>query len=386
MESMSQLPSGVSIRSACEALGLSRATYHRDITVRATDLAVAGGAATAKPPRKKSPRQLSNEERDRIIEVLHSERFADQPPREIYAALLSEGTYICSVRTMYRILRALDATAERRSQRAPMTYEAPFVRASKPNEVWVWDITYLPATAPHKWFYTYAVLDLYSRYVVAWLLSPVQSAAHADRLFAEACTFHDVAPEQLCVHSDRGSPMTSGRLSDLFSRLGVTTSFNRPHVSNDNPHAESHFKTMKYQPEFPGRFKSEEHARQWLAEFFRWYNHDHAHDSLALFTPANLFFGEVDEILETRQRALDTAYAETPERFVKGPPVAKRPPVFTEVNPIGFISPEEADAVAETHPTPAETHPTPSSRMPTVRAPNNKGRSPNPQLSLLTNL
>ena len=379
MESISQLPDELSVRAACDALGLNRATYYRDMTASTEDphheVSVPSPSETPHH-RPDPPRKLSPKERETLIELLHSERFADQPPREIYATLLSQGRYICSVRTMYRVLKNLDATKERRRQRAHLTYEAPFVRASEPNQVWVWDITYLPASPPHKWFYAYAVLDLYSRYVVAWLVSTVQSAAHAERLFAEACIVHDVAPEQLCVHSDRGSPMTSGRLADLFSRLGVTSSYNRPHVSNDNPHAESHFKTMKYQPEFPGRFRSEEHARQWLSNFFSWYNQEHKHESLALFTPANLFLGQVDEILKTRQGALDAAYAAHPERFVKGPPIAKRPPEFTEVNPIGFISPEEADALEAL---------APPSTMPIVRAPNNKGRPRNRQRSLFPN-
>jgi len=375
MEALSQLPAGVSIRSACGALGLGRSSYYRNREV--TKVPTAAGSPLARVSRcPPPPLKLTPNERDKVIAHLHSERFADQPPREIFATLLSEGEYVCSVRTMYRILSTLDATSERRSQRAPMTYEAPFVRASTPNQVWVWDITALPVGPPKKWLYVYAVLDLFSRYVVAWLVSPVQSAIHAERLFAEACAMHDVLPEQLCVHSDRGSPMTSGRLSDLFSRLGVNSSFNRPHVSNDNPHAEAHFRTMKYQGDFPKRFLSEQHAREWLARFFAWYNQDHKHDSLALFTPENLFRGEVDEIIAVRQEALDTAYADHPERFVKGPPIAKLPPEFTEINPSGLIAPDEE--------IPAQLTDSPSS-MPIVRAPNNKGRTPNPQPSMLTN-
>jgi putative transposase len=375
MGALNQLPDGVSIRTACDALGLGRASYYRNVS-RLSDTVTAGsppGRGRHCPP---PPLKLTPSEHEKVVEHLHSERFVDQPPREIFATLLSEGEYICSVRTMYRILKSLDATSERRSQRAPMTYEAPFVRASAPNEVWVWDITALPARPPHKWLYAYAVLDLYSRYVVAWLISPVQAAVHAERLFAEACATHDVLPDQLCVHSDRGSPMTSGRLADLFSRLGVNSSFNRPHVSNDNPHAEAHFRTLKYQGDFPKRFVSEQHARQWLARFFSWYNEAHKHDSLALFTPANLFRGEVDEIIAVRQAALDRAYTTHPKRFVNGPPIAKRPPEFTEINPSGFISPDEEK--------PDQLTDSPSS-MPIVRAPNNKGRIPNPQLSLLSN-
>ena len=256
MEALQQEPGGVSIRAACHALGLGRASYYRDGSPLCDDT-TSGSPPASVRRRPAPPRKLTPTERDQVVEHLHSERFVDQPPREIFATLLTEGEYVCSVRTMYRILNTLDATSERRSQRAPMTFEAPFVRASAPNQVWVWDITALPATGAHKWLYAYAVLDLYSRYVVAWLISPVQAAVHAERLFAEACAMHDVAPEQLCVHSDRGSPMTSGRLSDLFSRLGVNSSFNRPHVSNDNPHAEAHFRTMKYQGDFPKRFRLE---------------------------------------------------------------------------------------------------------------------------------
>jgi len=377
MEAVRQLPDGGSIRAACKALGLSRASYYRDRNRLCGDTTRAAPGPPARVRQRPAPaRKLTPMEQAAIVEHLHSERFVDQPPREIFATLLSEGKYVCSVRTMYRVLNTLDAASERRSQRAPMTFEAPFVRASAPNQVWVWDITALPATGSHKWLYAYAVLDLYSRYVVAWMVSPVQAAIHAERLFAEACALHDVAPEQLCVHSDRGSPMTSGRLSDLFSRLGVNSSFNRPHVSNDNPHAEAHFRTMKYQGDFPKRFVSERHAREWLDRFFGWYNQEHKHDSLALFTPENLFRGEVDDIIAVRQAALDRAYTAHPERFVKGPPVAKRPPAFTEINPTGFIAPDDER--------PDQLTDSPSS-MPIVRAPNNKGRTRNPQLSLLSN-
>jgi len=283
--------------------------------------------------------------------------------------LLSQGRYVCSIRTMYRILSSLGESHERRAQRGHATYEAPFVRATAPNEVWVWDITALPGPQKGQFYYLYAVMDLYSRFVGAWQVAHVQSGHLAERLFVDACATYDIAPASLCVHSDRGSPMTSYRLTQMFKQLNVAASYSRPRVSDDNPHIESQFKTLKYQPEFPLRFDSFGAASAWCDAYYAWYNQDHHHAGIALYTPANLFFDEVDDVCAKRQAALDSAYEAHPERFVRGRPIASRPPAATEINPADLVAPDEANSASP-------------SRVPLVRLPNGKGRRPDPQLVL----
>lgn len=367
MNVLAQLPADLSVRAACEALGLSRSTLYRtraNVGVELGSVASSGGRPMPSPPRR-----LDDAERAAVIALLHSEEFADQPPREIVASLLSQKRYVCSVRTMYRILASLDESNERRAQRGHATYEAPFVRAAAPNEVWVWDITALPGPQKGQFYYLYAVMDLYSRYVLAWQVAHVQNGDLAERLFFEACASYDIAPASLCVHSDRGSPMTSYRLTQMFEQLGVAASYSRPRVSDDNPHMESHFKTLKYQPEFPSRFLSIAAAIAWCEAHYAWYNHQHHHAGIAMYTPANVFFGEVDAVCAVRQAALDHAFECSPERFVRGRPIAARPPSYTEINPADLITPDQANAAP------------PSSHC-RVRLPNGKGRQPQPQLVL----
>lgn len=357
----------LSLRNAADALGIHRSAIYR---IRKEVSGVADPPPRRVPP--PPPRRLSEEERAEIIEILHSERFVDQPPREIVATLLSEGRYFCSTRTLYRILAGLGESHERRPQRNHATYEAPFVRATAPNEVWVWDITALPGPAKAQSFFLYAVMDLYSRFVVAWQVAHAQNGDLAERLFLDACIQHDIAPQSLCVHSDRGAPMTSYRLTQMFEQLGVTPSYSRPRVSDDNPHIESQFKTLKYQPEFPRRFHSYGAAVAWCEDYYAWYNEQHHHAGIADFTPANVFFGHVRTIHAIRQSALDRAFAEHPERFVHGPPTAALPPPFVEINPADFLPPESAATA-------------PPSKLVSVRLPNGKGRQLQPQLMLSIN-
>jgi putative transposase len=367
MTAVAALPADISVRGACDALGLSRATIYRSRSAASVT-----GTALLSPPRRVRPippRRLGDAERAAVIALLHSDEFADQPPREIVAGLLSEGRYLCSVRTMYRILASLGESEDRRAQRNHASYEPPFVRATAPNEVWVWDITALPGPTKGHFYYLYAVMDLYSRFVVAWQVAHAQSGDLAERLFVDACATYDIAPTSLCVHSDRGSPMTSYRLTLMFEQLGVAPSYSRPRVSDDNPHIESHFKTLKYQPEFPSRFQSFGAASAWCDEHYGWYNYAHHHAGIALYTPANVFFGEIDAVCAARQSALDRAYAANPERFVRGRPIAARPPTATEINPADLITPEEANSAQP-------------SRLPHVRQPNGKVRRPQPQLML----
>jgi transposase InsO family protein len=334
---------GVPIVQACAALGVNRATLYRQ-------------TQPPKPPspavRAPSPRRLSDTERQAVLDTLHSEEFVDQPPPEVYATLLSRGVYLASIRTMYRLLAALGESDERRAQRTPVQHAKPTLAATAPNQVWTWDITKLRGPLPGVFYCLYVVLDLFSRMTVGWLLAERESAELAEQLFAESVARHGVEPGALTVHADRGAAMRSEGLAQLLGSLGVERSFSRPRVSDDNAFSESQFKTLKYQPDYPDRFASLAHARAWCQEFFGWYNDHHQHSGLALFTPADVFFGRVDDIAARRQVALDAAYAAHPERFPNGAPVVRRPPESVAINPLSVN-----DAAAENVAVPAVAGP-----------------------------
>jgi putative transposase len=315
----------IPIVQACATLGISRATLYRN-----TQLA-APAALHARAP---SPRRLSDLERQAVLDVLHSEEFVDQPPAEVYATLLSRGVYLASIRTLYRILAAFGESGERRAQRGPMKHAKPTLMATAPNQVWTWDITKLRGTLHGVFYCLYVIIDLFSRMTVGWLLAERESAELAEHLFNETVARHGALPGSLTVHADRGSAMRSDGLAQLLGSLGVTRSFSRPHVSDDNAFSESQFKTLKYQPDYPERFSSPAHARAWCQEFFGWYNDVHQHSGLALFTPADVFYGRVDDVAARRQVALDAAHAAHPERFPNGPPVVRRPPTSVAINPL----------------------------------------------------
>ena len=320
----------VPIVQACAALGISRATLYRQ-TQPVKLFSV--------PVRAPSPRRLSDTEQQGLLDVLHSDEFVDQPPHEVYATLLSRGVYLASIRTMYRVLAACGESQERRAQRAPIQHAKPTLLATAPNQVWTWDITKLRGPFPGVFYCLYAILDLFSRMTVGWLLAEHESAELAEHLFAETVARHGVEPGELTVHADRGSAMRSEGLAQLLGSLGVNRSFSRPHVSDDNAFSESQFKTLKYQPDYPDRFASPTHGRGWCQEFFGWYTDHHHHSGLALFTPADVFYGRVEEVAAQRQVALDAAYAAHPERFPNGPPIVRRPPESVAINP---LSVEEA--------------------------------------------
>lgn len=313
------------MRTACAALDLPRATAYRRLS-----------SAPSKPrlPRRRSHRRIPDAERAALVELLDSERFIDQPPREVYATLLSEGTYACSVRSMYRILSERAPVRERRNHREARHHAVPRLIATAPNQVWSWDITKLATYERGVFLNLYVVLDLFSRFVVAWMLAAHENSALAKQLFREAIERYGIAPGTLTVHNDRGAPMTAHGFAELLCELGVERSYSRPRVSDDNPFSESCFHTMKYQPDYPGRFRDAAHGRAWFDDFFGWYNHDHHHEGVALFTPAQVFFGEVERVAQRRQEALDEAYRRHPERFVAGPPVAARPPQRVVLNPL----------------------------------------------------
>jgi putative transposase len=311
----------VGAKRACEVLGRSRASYYRRHT----------------PPRygppapRRSSRALSETEAETVIETLNEERFCDKAPAQVWATLLDEGVYLASVSTMYRLLRERHQVRERRAQARRPALVKPELVATKPNEVWSWDITRL--AGPHKWnwFQLYTIIDVYSRYAVGWLVAPRESALLAEALIADSIYREGVPAGQLTLHADRGSSMTSRTVSQLLCDLGVLQSHSRPHQSNDNPYSEAQFKTLKYSPTFPKRFANIATARTFCDEFFEYYNHVHRHSGIALHTPADVYFGLAEAVREKRQRVLDSAYARRPDRF-RTPPAAPRVPDAAWIN------------------------------------------------------
>lgn len=331
MAAVAQAAPQVGIAPACKALDMSRATYYRSQRPK----------APPPVPRAPSPRQLAPAERQAVLDVLHMPRFVDAAPAEIYATLLDEGTYLCSVRTMYRLLDAAGESRERRDQLTHPAYAKPELLASGVNEVWSWDITKLLGPVKWSYFYLYVVMDIYSRYVVGWLVAERESATLAERLFDETCEKQGIVPGQLTVHADRGSAMTSKAVAQLLAELGVTKTHSRPHVSNDNPYSESQFKTMKYRPAFPARFGSLQDARTFCQQFFHWYNHEHRHSGIGWLTPADMHAGLAATRTDQRQAVLDAAFEAHPARFVRRPP---QPPVVPDaawINPPTPMTPRE---------------------------------------------
>ena len=306
---------------ACRALGLSRATLYRGRR-----------PAGVARPRPAPPRALAAVERHGVLDLLHT-RFVDQAPAQVHATLLDEGTYLCSPRTMYRLLDAAHEIKERRDQVRRPHYAAPELLATHPNEVWSWDITKLLGPAKWTYFYLYVILDIFSRYVVGWMLAPHESAALAERLIAETCAKHSITPGQLTLHADRGASMRSKPVALLLADLGVTKTHSRPHVSNDNPFSEAQFRTLKYCPQFPDRFGSIADGRAFCQTFFRWYNHDHHHSGLGFLAPAVVHFGQAPAVRAHREVVLAAAYGAHPERFVNGPPQPADLPTAVWINP-----------------------------------------------------
>ena len=272
-------------------------------------------------------------------EVLNSERFVDCAPRQVYATLLDEGRYLCSWRTMYRILDAHAEVRERRNQLRHPTYTKPELLATQPNQLWSWDITKLKGPAAWTYYYLYVILDVYSRCIVGWMVMESENASLAEELIAESCAKQGIEPEQLTLHADRGSAMTSKTVAQLLADLGVTKTHARPHVSNDNPYSEAQFKTMKYRPGFPEQFGSLMDARSWMRQFVAWYNHDHRHSGLVLLTPASVHEGKAPAVLSARQHVLEGAYAAHPERFVRGVPSPGELPGAVWINPPAASAP-----------------------------------------------
>lgn len=342
------LANEVGEREACKQVGLARATFRRRHEL-------ASPAPTEAPPerlsrqqrryqariskreqqrkeRRRSSLALSDIERQMVLDAVHQERFADRSVPYIYATMLDEGIRHCSMSTMYRILHSVGEVGERRDQATRPAHVKPELCATGPGQVYAWDITKLHG--PHKWtyYYLYVVIDIYSRYVVGWMVTDRESSELARTLLAETIRKEGVDPRRLTVHADRGSSMTSKPVAFLLADLGVTKTHSRPHVSNDNPHIESHFKTLKYQPEFPSEFANLAEARAFCQTFFRWYNTEHRHSALALLTPADVHHGRAQTKLEQRQVVLDASYESHPERFVNGKPKVQQIPTASYIN------------------------------------------------------
>ncbi len=317
-----ELGEQVGVNRACEVLNISRSQVYR--------------ARQPKPKAKPPPtpaHALSEAERVQVREVLNSERFMDKAPRQVYASLLDEGIYLCHWRTMYRVLTDHAEVRERRNVRQHPVYKKPELLATSPNQVWSWDITAL--RGPAKWvtYPLYTVLDIYSRYVVGWMIAEVESSDLAKQLIAETTRKQGIQPDQLILHADNGAPMRGKPLSQLLLDLGITRSHNRPYTSDDNPFSEAQFKTMKYRPDYPNRFDSLTEARQWARRFFDWYNHQHYHSGLNLLTPASVHHKEDQAVKQQRQIIMNAAYQVHPTRFAKGKPVIKGAPQAVYINP-----------------------------------------------------
>ena len=319
-------PDGGLIGAACAALGLSRASFHRR---------TAAARRPPKPlkPRPKPARALTVAERKAVLDLLGEPRFVDQAPAEVYAALLDEGLYFCSIRTLYRILNDNAQVKERRKQLTHPVYKKPELIAVAPNQVWSWDITKLMGPAKWTYFYLYVIIDIFSRRVVAFQVADAESVALFKPLFEDAVEKHAVPPGQLTLHADRGPTMKAKATAFLLADLGVTKSHSRPHTSNDNPFSESLFKTCKYQPEFPDKFGSIQDAKAFCRRFFDWYNCDHHHLGIGLMTPNQVHYGQADEVWAERQKTLQIAFDANPNRFVNGKPTPPPKPTAAWINP-----------------------------------------------------
>jgi putative transposase len=335
MLTIAEVSPQLGIAPTCAALSFPRASYYRALAPKSK---TGGGPVSTQVERidpganqsvVSNPRALQPEERRAVLETLHEARFADLAPAEVYATLLDEGRYLCSERTMYRILAENHEVRERRTQLRHPRYAAPELLATGPKQLWSWDITKLLGPAKWSYFHLYVILDVFSRFVVGWMVANRESAALAERLIADTCERQKIVKGELTIHADRGSSMRSKPVALLLADLGVTKTHSRPHVSNDNPFSESQFKTLKYRPDFPERFGAIEDARSFCADFFRWYNLDHHHVGLGLLTPNDVHHGFAQVRHSARALTLSNAYLSHPERFPRGLP--QPPAIPTEV-------------------------------------------------------
>jgi putative transposase len=337
-QAIARLAPQIGTRAACAASGVAQASWYR------RHRASPAPARRAPVPHRdrRQPRALTPAERRAILGMLHSDRFADLAPAEVWAILLDEGTYLGSVPAFCRLLRAAGQSRERRAQAVHPAAVRPELAAAAPNQVWSWDITKLHGPAKWTYYHLYVIPGIYSRYAVGWMVAARETAALAEKLISETAAKQDISRGQLAIHADRGSSMTSKPVALLLADLGVTQSHSRPHVSNDNPYSEAQFKTLKYRPDFPARFASIEAARAHCQHFFRWYNDEHRHGGLGLHTPADVHHGHAGTVRAYRADVLTAAYQLHPERFVRNPPAPPVIPAAAWINP-----PEQKEAAAQ---------------------------------------
>lgn len=337
----------IPVSQACTALDLPRSSYYRDQQTAVAPLCFPPepAALALEPVRKPaptSPRALSESEKDAVRQLLHSPRFVDSSPYQVYGTLLDEGVYHCSIASMYRLLRHDGELRERRRQRSHPAYAKPELLAIAPNQLWTWDITKLRGPVKGHAFALYVLLDVFSRYVVGWLVAEREAAKLAEDLIAESCLKQAIQPDQLTIHSDRGGPMTAKSLAVLLTDLGVSQSHARPYTPNDNPFSEAQFKTLKYRPGYPDRFGCLADARAWAQAFFHWYNHHHRHTGLGLLTPTIVHHGQAEKHQQQRQQVLQATYAQHPERFINGQPVPPALPTAVWINPPKLLAKSDA--------------------------------------------
>jgi putative transposase len=347
MQSVEKHSALLSIVALCAALGVARASFYRHQR-----------RLESPPPSRRRPgppRALNQGAREEVLALLRSPRFVDRSPAEMQHTLVEEdGRYLCSESTMYRILRENAEVRDRRNQLRHPSYAKPELLATAQNQVWSWDITKLKGPSKWVYYYLFVMLDIFSRYVVAWMVAEHENAELAKRLIRDAYDKQGVEPGTLIMHNDRGSPMKAKTTGQLVASLGVEQSFSRPHVSNDNPFSESHFKTCKYHPGFPERFGSITDALQYCRTFFPWYNDEHRHSSLVYLTPKQVHYGSAQAALDKRHEVMLAAYREHPQRFVNGPPKPAALPTEVWINPPTAPEKQDADAGVPVTPTGAD--------------------------------
>jgi putative transposase len=310
---------------ACAAVGVNRATWYRRNRL---------SPAPPRPvrERKRHPRALTADEREEVVATLNSPRFVDTAPAQIWATLLDEGVHLCSESTMYRILRERGEVRERRRQATHPPRVKPELVAHAPNTVWSWDVTKLRGPDRRVFFCLYTMIDIYSRYTVGWMVADREHEELARQFVTETVGRQEANADRLTIHADRGAIQTAKSVAELMADLGVSRSHSRPKTSNDNPYSESQYKTLKYRPDYPTRFASIGHAREWSAEFFDWYHHDHRHSGIGYHTPYDMHHGLAELVRETRAGTLADAYRDHPERFVHGHPEPPRIPTHAWIN------------------------------------------------------
>ncbi len=335
MRVIKSLAVDVGVMPACDALNFNRSRYYRHLQ-----------PATIPLSRPEPPLKLSPPERHAVHQQLVSDRFIDQAPASVYASLLDEGTYLCSERTMYRILDEQQEVRERRNQLRHPSYSKPELLATAPNQVWSWDITKLKGPVTWSYFYLYVILDIFSRYVVGWMVADREASTLAKKLIGQSCEKQNIGRDQLILHADRGPSMKSKLVANLLADLSITKTHSRPHVSDDNPYSEAHFKTLKYRPEFPKRFGSIQDSKQFCRTFFGWYNCEHKHSGVAMLTPETVHYGRAEAVLKKRQVALNNAFELNPKRFKGRMPVAASLPAAAWINKPATATENNSEKVA----------------------------------------